>query len=213
MAIPAGNIANIQVIINGTSATGGSSVTPSISVYSYKRTTTVNPFTKAAFNTVFQAGVVTPLLAAMNVRYTPGTLSVRVLDDFNDAAQNFTVAGAGAIASDSLPSTSAVYFLFRTALRGRSYRGSKHFGPASEVDTTNDLLTGAGLARWQTVQTALGATLVDANGNSWVPTVLSRKFSNLSQLPIAAVSAEQVTGVLLDLNIGTMRKRRSKTSR
>ena len=213
MTIPAGNIVNVQITIAGTAATGGSSVTPSISVYSYKRLTTVNPFVKANVNTIFQTTVVVPLLAAMNVRWTPSSLSIRVLDDFNDAAEAFAIAGNGAIATDSLPSNQAVYMLFRTALRGRSYRGSKHFGPASEVDTTNDILTGAGLARWQSVRNGLLATMVDASGNSWVPTVLSRKFSNLTQLPIAAVSAEQITGVLLDLNIGTMRKRRSKTIR
>lgn len=213
MTIPAGSIQNVQIVINGTAATGGSSVTPSISVYSYKRTTTVNPFSKANLNTIFQTTVVVPLLAAMNVRWTPSNLTIRVLDDFNDAGQVFTIAGNGAIATDSLPSNQAVYLLFRTALRGRSYRGSKHFGPASEVDTTNDILTGAGLTRWQAVRDGLAASMVDASGNTWVPTVLSRKFSRLNELPIAFVSAEQITGVLLDLNIGTMRKRRSKTIR
>lgn len=154
-----------------------------------------------------------PLKAAMNVRYTPGSLQIRILDDYNDNEEIFSVAGVGAIGTDSMPSDDAVYFLFRTPLRGRSYRGSKHFGPLSEEDTTDDLLTGAGLARWQTLQTALGATLTDANGNVWQPHVLSRKLSNLAALPVATVVANQVTSVLLDLNIGTMRKRRSKTVR
>lgn len=213
MTIPAGNILNCQIVVHGTALTGGSTVTPSINVYNYVRTTSVNPFTKVALNTIFQATVITPLLAAMNIRYTPGFLDIRVLDDFNDAATVFPVAGAGAIATDSLPSDDAVYFLFRSALRGRSYRGSKHFGPASEVDTTNDLLTGAGLARWNTVKAALLSALVDANGNTWIPTVLSRKLSRLNQLPIAFVSAQPITDSLLDLNVGTMRKRRSKTVR
>ena len=213
MSIPAAQIQNVQITILGTAATGGSSVTPSQNVFTYRRTTTVNPFTKIGVNNIFQTNIITPLLAAANVRYTPGTLSIRVLDDFNDAETVFTVAGAGAIATDSLPSDSAVYMLYRTALRGRSYRGSKHFGPASEVDTTQDILTGAGLARWQTLQAALLAVMVDANGNTWTPTVLSRKLSNLKALPLATVVATEVTDVLLDLNIGTMRKRRSKTIR
>lgn len=215
MPIPAGNIVNLQITIHGTAATGGSSVTPSINVFNYYRTTTVNPFTKTALNTIFQTNVVTPLLAAMNIRYTPGTLSIRILDDFNDAPTVFTVAGVGAIATDSLPSNEAVYMLLRTALRGRNFRGSKHFGPASEVDTTNDLLVGAGLARWNTLKAALLAPCIDANGNTWLPTVLSRNLSNFGSVavPLAVIVATEVTNILLDLNIGTMRRRRSTTVR
>lgn len=213
MPLPNNQIRNIQCIINGTSATGGSSVTPSINIFNFRRTTVVNPFVKADFNTAFQTAIVTPLQAAMNVRYTANNLTVRILDDFNDSPRVFSVAGVGAIVTDSLPSDAAVYLLFRTALRGRNYRGSKHFGPASEVDTTNDILTGAGLVRWQAVQTALAANFVDAQGNTWVPTVLSRNLSNLKVLPVATVVANDVTEVLLDLNIGTMRKRRSRTVR
>lgn len=213
MAIPAGSIRNLQLIVNGTAATGGSSVTPSINVFNFQRTTTVNPFTKIAFNTVFQASVMNVILAAMNVRYTPSNCSVRVLDDYNDSPTIFAIAGVGAIATDSIPSDDAVYMLLRTALRGRNYRGSKHFGPLSEIDTTNDILTGAGLARWQDVRDAVLSNLVDANGNTWVPTVLSRNLSNLNLLPVALVVATQVTDCLLDLNVGTMRRRRSKTIR
>lgn len=213
MALPNNQIRNVQCIINGTAATGGSSVTPSINIFNFRRLTVANPFVKADFNTIFQTSIVVPLLAAMNVRYTPNNLTVRILDDFNDSPRVFAVAGVGAIATDSLPSDDAIYMLLRTALRGRNYRGSKHFGPASEVDTTNDILTGAGLARWQTLQTAVGANFVDAQGNTWVPTVLSRNLSNLSLLPLATVVATDVTEVLLDLNVGTMRKRRSRTVR
>lgn len=213
MTIPAANIQHVQIVVLGTAATGGSNVTPSINVFNYRRLTVVNPFTKIAVSNIFQANVLAPILLAMNVRYTPGNLTVRILNDFNDAPTVFAAAGVGAIATDSLPSDDAVYFLFQTALRGRSYRGSKHFGPASEVDTTNDLLTGAGLGRWNVVKAALLANMVDANGNTWTPVVLSRKLSQLNLLPIANVVSNDVTNVLLDLNVGTMRKRRSKTVR
>ncbi len=213
MPIPNNQIRNVQTIIEGTAASGGSSVTPSINIFSFRRLTVVNPFVKAAFSAAFITNIVTPLLAAMNVRYTPAVHTVRILDDFNDAPSAFPIVGNGAIATDSLPSDDAVYMLFRTALRGRTFRGSKHFGPASESDTTGDILTGAGLVRWQAVQTALAANFVDAQGNTWVPTVLSRKLSNLSLLPVATVVANDVTAVLLDLNVGTMRRRRSKTIR
>ena len=213
MSIPAGSIQNVSINILGTLATGGSSVTPAQNLFTYRRLATTAPFTKTAVNTIFQTNVITPLLAATNVRYTPTNLSIRVLDDFNDAEAIFAVAGNGAIATDSYASNAAVYMLYRTALRGRSFRGSKHFAGLSEVDTTADILTGAGLVRWQALQTACLGVLVDANGNTWVPTVLSRKLSQLNALPLATVVANDVIDVLLDLNVGTMRKRRSKTIR
>lgn len=90
--------------------------------------------------------------------------------------------------------------------------GSKHFPAASEVDTTGDVLTGAGLARWQTVQTAVGATLVDALGNSWVPCVFSRKKSQIAVNP-TTIYQNDVTQVLLDKTLGQMRRRKVLTVR
>lgn len=212
MPIPLNQVRVAEVGVLGTSATGGSSVTPSINIFHFQRSTvSVNP-SKAALNTAFQAAIMAPMLAAMNVRYTPGTLYIRWINDGDDAGQVFTVAGNGAIATDSLPSDMAIYYLLRTALRGRNYRGSKHFTPGSEIDTTNDLLTGAGLVRWQTLQTALATPIVDATPNTWNLCVVSRSLSQLRINPTTVI-ANNVTNVLLDLNIGTMRKRRSKTVR
>jgi len=213
MSIPATSIQNMIVTIKGTLATGGSSVVAAENLFTYRRLTTVNPVTKTALNTVFQADVLAKILLAANVRYTPGTVQIRCLDDFNDAETVFTAAGVGAIATDSYASVGAVYMLYRTALRGRSFRGSKHFAGLNEADTTDDILTGAGLTRWQAVRDACLANLVDANGNTWTPTVVSRTLSQLNALPLALVVANDVTDVLLDLNVGTMRRRRSKTIR
>jgi hypothetical protein len=213
MPIPATSIINVQVHVEGTAATGGAGVTPAQNIFSFRRTSTAPAFNKASVNTAFQTAIMTPILAAMNVRYTPGNLTVRVLDDAQDSPTNFAVAGVGAIATDSLPSDAAVYILLRTALRGRNYRGSKHFSPASEADTTNDILTGAGLANWQAVRDALVQDFIDADGNTWKNTVVSRNLSNFNLLPVANIVANDVVESLLDLNIGTMRKRRSRTAR
>lgn len=212
MPIPAAQIQHAEIAVFGRAATGGSSTPPAINIFHYRRIATAVAPSKAALNTIFQATVMAPLLLAMNVRYTPSNLGIRWLNDAEDGYQTFAVAGVGAIGTDSLPSDTAVYFLYRTALRGKFYRGSKHFGPASEVDTTNDLLTGAGLVRWQTVQTALAAGLTDASPNTWVPCVYSRTKSQ-SVLNPTTIIANDITQVLLDLNLGTMRKRRSKTVR
>lgn len=212
MPIAPALISVAEVITFGHAAAGGSNITPSLNNFCFRRGSTVPVLDKTALKNIFVTNVLTPLLAAMNVRYTCDYLTVRWVDDALDVPLSFAIALPGAIATDSLPSDDAVYYLYRTGLRGRNYRGAKHFGPASEVDTTADVLTGAGLARWQTVQTALAASNTDANGNVWAPAVLSRSLSQLRTNPTTVV-ANNVQQVLLDLNIGTMRHRRSRTVR
>lgn len=206
-------IRNVSVTIYGSAANGGAGFKNSYNVFTYQRTTTLNAFSKPQLNVVFQASVVAPMLAAMNIRYTPNFVGIRNIDDPLDAEQTFAAVGIGAIGTDSLPLNSAVYMLLRTALRGRNYRGSKHFGPANEVDTLQDILVTAGLARWQAVRDAIKLNLVDAGGNQWAPTVLSRNLSNLVIGPVAVVTATPITDVLLDLNIGSMKHRRARTIR
>lgn len=201
-----------EVAASGVLAAAGSSARNTVQIFHYRLAAIVLPATKTALETRYNTIVALPFLAAANARYTQSGTTVRWIDDATDPPQNFIRAGAGAIATDPLPTVDAVYMLLRTALRGRSYRGSKHWGAASEIDTTGDVLTGAGLARWQTLQTAVGLTLVDALGNTWVPSLLSRVLSNLTSTPTTIV-ANDVTSVLLNLNIGTMRKRRTITVR
>lgn len=210
--LPDAQLLHAEIHVLGTQAAGGSNATPCQNVYYYRRLAIVNPLSKAALNTIFQATVIAPLLAAANVRYSPNTLNIRMINDPLDVATTFAVAGAGAIGTDSEPSDDAVYMLMRTAQRGRSFRGSKHFGGSSEVDTTADILVGAGLARWVTLRNALAVTLVDATPNSWAPFIFSRTLSTMGVFALNVVGAD-VTAVLLDLNIGTMRRRRSATVR
>jgi len=212
MPIPATSQLQFQIVVQGQAAAAGSNAKSSYNVFNYRRASGIPTITKAALNTAFQSNVLTPILAAMNARYSPVNLTIRCLNDALDAPQVFSAAGAGAIATDSLPSDAAVYFLLRTSLRGRSYRGSKHFGPASEVDTTGDVLTGAGLTRWQAVGTALALNFADSNANTWIPQVVSTTLSNLVINPTNVI-ANDVTQILLDLNVGTMRRRRSRTVR
>jgi hypothetical protein len=212
MAIPANQIFTAEVTILGSQAAAGSNSTPAINVFNFKRRTNVVNPTKAALNTVFQANIIAPLLAAANIRYTPINVSIRWIDDALDPLQFFAAAGVGAIGTDSVPSDDAVYMLLRTANRGKHYRGAKHFAAANEVDTLGDILTGAGLVRWQTLQTALAAPLVDATPNTWDLAVFSKSLSTYRTNPTNIIS-NPVTQVLLDLNIGTMRRRRSKTVR
>lgn len=212
MPLPANQLKTLEVVIRGTIGAAGAGVTPAVTTLHYTRRTVAVNASKSAFNTAFAAGPLAALLAAANVRYTPNVVSLRFLEDANDVFQDFTVAGAGAIATDSLPSDQSIFTLFRTNLRGKSYKGGAHWALPSEIDTTGDVLTGAGLGRWQALQTALAAAIVDATPNTWDLQVVSRKLCQLRTNPTTVVT-NQVTQVLLDINIGRMKTRKVRTTR
>lgn len=204
---------DVQITVYGDAATGGVEAKPDYNVFTYQRANSIPAFSKTAIYNIFNTTVIAVMALAMNVRWSANIVGIRVLNDAMDAEQTFANAAVGARVLDSLPLNACVSMLLRTDLRGRSFKGAKHFSPASEEDTTQDILTGAGLARWQAVRDAVAATMIDANGNAWYPTVYSRKRSTPTLLPVAAIDANEVTDVLLNLNIGKMKKRSSRTIR
>lgn len=205
-----GSVALVQSV--GTYASAGSGARTVVQNCMYQLAVVAALPTKAALEAAFDAGPMAAYLAAANSRFTQSMNQVRFLDDATDAFESTTRAGVGAIGTDSSPILDCVTLYFKTALRGRSYRGFKHFVGLNEADTTGDVLTGAGLARWQGVQAAYGAVIVDALGNSWTPCVVSQKLSQLLVNPTTVV-ANPVSQVLLNKTVGSMRKRRVATVR
>lgn len=205
-----GSIAEIAML--GTFAAAGSNAKNVASVFHYRLSVLTAPPTKGALDTAFQAAIPVTFGAAANSRYLQSQNTVRWIDDATDPPASVAHAVAGAIATDSQPTIDCVTLLYRTAKRGRSYRGSKHFPGVNESDTTGDILTGAGLALWQALQAACAANITDALGNVWVPSVLSRKLSTLATNPTTVV-ANDVTAVLLNKTVGSMKRRRVTTVR
>lgn len=202
----------MECIVKGTMTAGGSNSTPCGNVFYYRLSNQVLAPTKAAFSTIFQATVLVPLLAAANIAYAPNSLLLRFLDDATDVPLSVAAAGVGAIGTDSEPSNDAVVCYMRSAFRGKVFRGFKHFGATNEVDTLRDVLVGAGLVRWQAVRDSLKIALVDALGNTWTHIVFSRFMSQVIVNP-TVVRGSDITISLLDLTIGTMRRRKAKTVR
>ena len=212
MGLPNAQLLNFEVKVAATMISAGSNSKNVENIFHYQRTATVLGATKAAMSTIFQANILAPMLLAFNIRYTNPLISIRWLDDALDAYQGFPVTAVGAIATDSQPTFNAVFMELQTGLRGRSYRGSKHFPAVNESDTTGDILTGAGLARWQAIQTALALPLTDAIGNVWTLTVVSRKAPAQYKVNPTNVIATPVVAVVLDTDVGTMRRRKVKTT-
>jgi len=200
----------LEVILQGRQAAAGSGIAPAGNVFYYRQTPGAVGPTKVAFGTIFQTTVIVPLLAATNARYSPVQVLLRFLDDAADPYVPFVLAGAGAIATDSEPSNDAVVVRLNSAFRGKTMRGFRHFAGTSEVDTTGDILTGAGLARWQAVRDTCRAVMVDALGLTWTPFIRSRVGEQIKVNPTTVRGVDIVASVL-DLNIGTMRRRKTAT--
>jgi hypothetical protein len=195
--------------IGGNLAALGSDARPSGNTLYYRLSLLVLPPTKTALNTIFQATVIAPLLAATHSRYTPGTVNIRDIQNISDPEQVFVAAGAGAIGTDCLQTDDAVVVCLQSAARGQQGKAFKHFGGPSEIDTTGDVLTGAGLARWQAVRDAVKSALVDALGNTWVPFVKCNFGASYSSPPVV-VRGYDVINAYLNTVVGVMRKRKAK---
>lgn len=201
----------LEVKILGRLTAAGAGDVNCHNVFHYRRQAfTVAP-SKSAFLTAFAAAIVVPLAAACHSRWAALQLSARWLDDSFDRDWFQTSAGVGAIATDSQPTHDAVSMLLRTEYRGGNYRGSKHFGGVNEIDTTGDILTGAGLTRWTAVRDALRLPIVDASPNTWKLIVVSRDpaLSDFSVLP-TVYEGNDVTEVEMNLRVGSMARRASR---
>ena len=158
-----------------------------------------------------------PVTNMLNNRYTQVFNSVRIINVATTVATQVPRALPGAIAGDSLPLDQYHYQLWRSASRGKSYRGNKKFGPVSESNTTHgadDLFNAAFLVLSGLVATAVLANLTDSDGNVWAPIILSKNTrlgaQYRSDKPIS-IFGTQVASILLAKRVGTMKKRKVQT--
>ena len=212
MPLPDDQQTTFEVIMSGTLAAAGGSSKQINNVFHFHRTVQGDAVSKAALNTIFQTNIGDIYLAAASAGYTQSANTIRCVDDSLDPGASFTQAGVGAIAGDRLPSHSIVTMALRTNTRGRSYMGRKHFAAIVEADTTGDVLTGAGLARWQALRDALPVAMVDAGANTWRLCILSKTLSPSLVNPTDLVSTI-VNSVLLNKNVSRLKRRAQKTVR
>lgn len=214
MPVADADLAHAEVVIRGTLANSVAGVKNFANVFHYRRNAFAIPASKASLRTIFDANIAQVYLAAAADAVANMAIGVRWVSDPSDV-ESIAVGNpltAGQIATDSMPNQNAVSMLLRTAMRGRSRRGAKRWAGVPEADATRDVLAGAGLARWQALQTALALPLTDADGNVWSLEIISRKLSVLTTSP-ATVDAADVASVLLNKNIGSQDSRRPPTVR
>lgn len=214
MSIPLTDIHVAEVVINGHLLAEGSDQQVCKNVFHYRRSATaVDPNKVSVFN-IFKSSIIDPLKALVHSDWEVETVSVRWIDDALDQALDVVpgTAIAGAITTADAPDALCVSMLYRTNVRGRNYKGAKRFGGLPVASITGDIIAASAQAAWQSLAAALATPLVDADGNTWNPCVLSRELSVLVSNPTVVETAD-VTQVLLNLNIGTMNSRKPKTVR
>lgn len=209
MPIPLASVNTVEWILQGLIASGGSNSKNTVNVFHFRRTATAVDPSKSAINTILTTNILTPLALALNNRWSAVHSTVRYVNDATDAPQLFSQSAVGAVTGDGLSSLTAIFILQKSGLRGKNYRGGKHFGPLSEADVTaaaDDILNAAAITRFAAVVSAMQAANTDSTGNIWVPTILSRSLSQLTVNPTTVITND-VASTLLNKRIGRLKKR------
>lgn len=204
----------IEFITQGYSVARGGGTKKFFNIFHFRRTTTVNVVDKTHINTAFNLIIGPAILAALSVDYTQTANTVRFFENPLDAPFTITQAGVGAIAGDRLPDFAAVVTQFHSGFRGKPFRGSKHWGPIAESDTTGDDLTAGAVTRFTTVMTSVVAGFTDADGNVWVPGIKGGvRFGSPAQYLVAPTTTvwTDIGYGVLNKSLGTMKRRKIAT--
>jgi len=210
MPIPLNQVNRAEIVLRGLIAAGGSDAIRTDFTFHYRRTATSVDPVKSALNNAFTAGPAAAIAAALNISWEATVHDIRWLNDAEDPYLSISASEVGAITGDRLPSDDAVFLLFRTALRGRRFKGGKHLAPFSESDIGNDVLNAGAITRCNTIVTALLTPLTDSTGNIWNYTIVSRFLSQLRTNPTTVISND-VTQGLVNQRIGTMLNRKVRS--
>ena len=149
---------------------------------------------------------------ALSIQYQNGKFKARWMDDPTFAYDTPNKDIDGTVTGDRATAFNAVTIQMRSDARGRNFRGSKHFGPIAESQTTLDDLNAGAITKWQAVADAIASmvgTVSGGNATSWTPIILSPTLSDLEASPCVFTFAD-LTDCVLNNTVGTMRRRRER---
>jgi len=200
-------IAEISML--AVAAAEGGGVKNFANIYHFQRTSPSGTLNKSHVEAEFNTAITPSILAALGVDYTQTFDTVRMVDDALDPAIAVARTGVGARSGLRLPDFSAVTIRLNTATRGRFARGSKHFGPIAQSDCIGDTaLSPTAIARFQTIATAILTGFTDADGNVWLPIILSRVPPAQFKVNPVIYQSYQINAAVVNLTIGTMHRRK-----
>jgi hypothetical protein len=215
MALPLNLLTHAEVQVHGLVSAAGVNSKNALFTFHYRRLAVINPCSETALDTIFQSTVAVPLFLALNNRILQKGNTVRFMDDPTRISQPVNHALVGGVSGDSMPTSNMVSTLYRSALRGKSYRGGNRFFPVSESDTTAataDILNAGSIALWAAFLAAVVTPLVDATSNTWVLCVYSRFLSKPTLLPQATIITNDVQTALLNKTVRKSKRRAQVSS-
>jgi hypothetical protein len=202
----------VQIVVQGTVTETGGSGKNIFNVFTYfQNPNQPGPPTAVAVANQFLAAVWAAFAPLISVAWTPTATMCRYLDITTNPLLAANAPMGGGKALPRLPSQQAVVTPFRTVLRGKNYRGSKHWGPIDTASVTSDELTAAAVTAW-TAQLPNLSNNITVGGQTFSPCVVSRSLSQLARDPVT-INGAAIATVLLNKTIGTMRRRKERTVR
>jgi len=212
MSIPDAQQLNFQVVVVGTLAAAGGQSQDVNNVFTFRRTTTVNPHSDAAFITAWRALVESTWLAAVSVDYNLDQLRIRCLNDAENAYADTVVNSPGTIVGQALPGFNAMVISKRSNVRGRWAQGRCYIAGIPESGSDGNELSAAQLALLAALATDLNTAVVTAAAaNNYVPSIFSQTYSQIETNPTTIVATDQATVEAQGI-IGRMSSRRSRVA-
>lgn len=183
-----------------------------VNVFHYQNQNPGTVCTELALMTVLRTAMSGPLASALSIASLGKNQKLRFMDNPLSGYIAGTIFAAGTVTGDRLPTFNAAVTQCRTGVRGRSFKGSKHWGPVAESHTTLDELNAAALIFWTAVSGIItngGAGFAVTGGSLWKLIVLSTTLSDLVSNPCVFTGAV-VTTTTTNKEIGTMRRRKER---
>lgn len=221
MPVPFQNVAGTptepqfaEIVLKGHSIQSDTLERPFVNILHFKRTLNVSNSDESALFDALDTALSATFMAALSEFYVGDFTRVRFMDDPMRAAIEVASLGNGLVEDDRAPNFDAVVTRkICGGARGRSFKGSNHWGPIAESSTTKDRLSIAGAIVWSAFNDALNGIAQDglsaSGGDLWKLIVLSPTLSNLTANPSVFTGA-YVTETLLNLRIGSMNRRKEK---
>ena len=209
MPIPDGQKLHMEIRIRGEFAALGASVQETINILHYRRTSSTPDFVAQSLIDAWQANCQANFVAAASVHWTLTEILCRCINDALDAGTTETLSAAGTVAGECMPTFNCQLITKQTALRGRSYRGRVFFPSVPEGGADGNTLTAGQLALLQAVADDLDDPLTDADGNTYVPFLLSTTQSTIATNPTSIVGAD-ITSCTAKDDVAVNRSRRAR---
>lgn len=190
---------NFQLAVHGTMAAGGGSAKATVNLLVYRRQSTAPVLNKANMLTAWLAAIKADWKALASSSWTMDKVSLRCLDDPDDAWTDVLVGEAGSVAGDALPNYAAIVFSKKTALRGKHYRGRMYFAGIAEADNVNNALTAGAKTRADTLAALLDDVVADG-ANNWAAYLLTGLWNFVTVpptpdvIPLTVIVARKILG-------------------